>query len=342
MVNEAVLPKTPSILGNWALLLAKAIDSYGLNSQQIFFDAGIDLHALKKPNTRVPAELMTSVWQQAVTQSQDPYIALRMARYFQPSAFSALGMGLSASRHVYESLHRAARYAQFISDSSHCIIKEDDSAAAFCVISRDSLKFPTRTYATESSFSCLFKVLQTMAGGALQAKEVHFQHGFLGPLKPYEKFFGCPVYFSSHCNKLEFDKEDIFEEQIFSNSTLTHSLDEWVEQHLADIKEGLITTRVQQYLLKHMAYGEIDLATVAKAMALSPRIVQRKLKHEGTSYSRLLDDCRYKLAIKLLSHVQPPLSEVAYILGFSDQSNFSRSFRRWTGSSPGHFREHHQ
>ncbi len=74
-------------------------------------------------------------------------------------------------------------------------------------------------------------------------------------------------------------------------------------------------------------------------MALSPRMLQRRLKEEGTSYTELLDDCRHKLAVKLISHNKLALSEVTYILGFSDQSNFSRAFKRWTGTSPHQYRD---
>jgi len=348
MMNKAVLLKTPSVLGSWALLLAQVIDSYELDSEKIFLTAGIDLSALKKPNSRIPAEIMTGVWQQAVMQSQDPYIALRMAKHCQPSAFGALGMALAASRHVYEALHRVARYATFISDSAHCIIEEDDCVATIRIIASDPLKSPTTTYSTQASFSGLFNLLKTMMGGALQAKAVHFQHGLKGDQKsgdinPFEDFFGCPVYFSSHCNKIEFNKKDIFAEQLFSNPTLARSLDEWVEQRMADSNEGLFTTRVQKYLLQNIdSSADYDLATVSKEMLLSPRKMQRKLKHEGTSYTDLLNACRQKIAIKLMSNNQTSLSEVAVRLGYINQSNFCRSFKRWTGSSPRSFLKYNQ
>ena len=338
-MDETLLPKTTTSLGSWAWLVAQAIDSYGLDSQKIFLDAGIDLQEVKKPNARIPTSLMIQVWQQAVIKSGDPYIALRVAKFFQPSAFSALGMALAASRHVHDALHRASRYSQIVSDGSHSAIEETDISAALVVTARAPLTAPTNPLGIEALFSSMFNVLNTISGGTLKARELHYQHQFDGDLKPYEDFFGCKIFFSSSVNKLAFDKADIFEEQPFANSALTCTLDEWIEEHLSKFKENLLSTRVKKFILKNLAYGEVDQIHVAKEMALSPRMLQRRLKEEGTSYTELLDNCRHKLAVKLISHNKLALSEVTYILGFSDQSNFSRAFKRWTGTSPHQYRD---
>ncbi len=338
MMNETALSKSPSVLGNWVLLLAQVIDSYEVNSQKIFFDAGIDLNTLKKSNSRVPAKPMSRIWQQAVAQSQDPYIALRMAKHFQPSAFGALGMRLAVSRHIYEALQRGAQYSHFISDATQCIIEEDNSVVAYRINARDPLKPASTTSAIEAVFSCLFNLLQVLKSGPLVAKAVHFQHSFSGSVTPYEDFFGCRVYFSSYCNKLEFHKKDIFEEQIFSDPQLASSLGEWVEQGIAALNVNSTAICVQKYIMQDIVYGDVDLPTVAKKIALSPRVLQRKLKDEGTCYSAMLNDCRLKMVMKLIAHNQRPLSEVANMLGYSDQSNFTRWFKRATGTTPRNFR----
>jgi len=338
MMNETALSKTPSVLGNWALLLAQVIDSYEVNSELIFFNAGIDLRALKNPISRVPAEPMPRIWQQAVTQSQDPYISLRMAKLCQPSTFGAWGMRLAVSRHIYEALQHGAQYSHFISDAIQCRIEENYSVVAYRINTHEPLKSANSTPAIEAGITCLFNLLQALKNGPLAAKAVHFQHSFSGSVTPYEDFFGCRVYFSSYCNKLEFHKKDILQEQPFSDPQLASSLGEWVEQHIASLNVNSATTCVQEYIMQDLVYGEVDLLTVAKKMSLSPRLLQRKLKDEGTCYSHMLNNCRLKLAKKLIDHNQRPLSEVAKTLGFSEHSNFTRWFKRSTGTTPRNFR----
>ena len=92
------------------------------------------------------------------------------------------------------------------------------------------------------------------------------------------------------------------------------------------------------YLLNNLIYGDLDQEKVASSLAMSPRLLQRKLKKEGVVYSKMFDECRKKIAIKLIYSKQHPMSEVAFMLGFSDQGNFSRAFKRWTGSNPYQYR----
>ena len=338
MQDDTLLPKTPTSLGSWVLLIVQAIDSYGLDSKTIFSDAGINLDDVKKPHARIPTSLMAKVWDTAVTESQDPYIALKVAAQFKPTVFSALGMSLAASRHAFDAIKRAAKYSQIISDGSLSELEEIDNELHFNLKPRPPLTIPVNSFGIESIFGSMHNVLKSIAGDDFHAKEIIFQHGFDGDLTPYIEFFNCPVSFGGKSNRIIYDKDTLYQEQAFSNSTLTSTLDNWIEQHLFSYKEDLLSTKVKKFILKNLASHGIDQVTVAKELAISPRVLQRRLKEEGTSYSELLDDCRHIMAIKLISQNKLPLSEVTYILGFSDQSNFSRAFKRWTGSTPNHFK----
>jgi len=67
--------------------------------------------------------------------------------------------------------------------------------------------------------------------------------------------------------------------------------------------------------------------------------LHRRLREENTNYKELLDSTRRALAIEYVRDNQYALGYIAFQLGFSDQSNFSRAFRRWTGKSPKAYRD---
>ena len=89
-----------------------------------------------------------------------------------------------------------------------------------------------------------------------------------------------------------------------------------------------------QPLPLRMPSGDIDQEEIARALHQSPSTLQRRLREEGTSYQQLLDTTRHELAIDYLREGQHSLADITFLLGFSDQSNFTRAFRRWTGRTP--------
>jgi AraC-like DNA-binding protein len=80
--------------------------------------------------------------------------------------------------------------------------------------------------------------------------------------------------------------------------------------------------------------GEVSMDTIAGKMALSRQTLLRKLKAEGTTFEKLLDELRHKMALHYLSGKKTSVNETAYLVGFSESAAFSRAFKRWTGSSP--------
>jgi AraC-like DNA-binding protein len=78
----------------------------------------------------------------------------------------------------------------------------------------------------------------------------------------------------------------------------------------------------------------VDQDAVARALNQSPSTLQRRLRKEGTSYQTLLDSTRRELALHYLREGEHSIADVAFMLGFADQSNFTRAFRRWTGKTP--------
>ena len=71
---------------------------------------------------------------------------------------------------------------------------------------------------------------------------------------------------------------------------------------------------------------------------LSGRTLQRRLSDRGYSFQTLVDDSRRELAKRLLKETDYPLAEIAFLTGFSEQSAFTRAFKRWAGQTPRSFR----
>ena len=102
--------------------------------------------------------------------------------------------------------------------------------------------------------------------------------------------------------------------------------------------DSLVSEKVRSILLSSLRYRFPDINTVASKLNMSPRTLQRQLNYERTSFKILLQDTRFDLAKHLLKQRSFTISEISFMLGYSDLGNFSRSFKRQTGLSPQEYR----
>lgn len=113
---------------------------------------------------------------------------------------------------------------------------------------------------------------------------------------------------------------------------------------LGEVAKGIERTRksretpfrrgVEQYLEPLLASGPIRIEEAARALGCSRQTLYRRLKGEGTTFEKVLDDLRRRVALRLVREEGVPVKEAAWRLGFSDPAAFSRAFKRWTGKSP--------
>jgi AraC-like DNA-binding protein len=97
---------------------------------------------------------------------------------------------------------------------------------------------------------------------------------------------------------------------------------------------------VKQKIIEYLPDGDCSRDRVASALCMSPTTLQLKLSQRGTNFQQLLDDTRKELACSYLSQAARSVTEITFLLGFSDTSNFTRAFKRWTGVSPTDYRQH--
>ncbi|MAM87103.1 MAG: AraC family transcriptional regulator [unclassified Hahellaceae] len=164
---------------------------------------------------------------------------------------------------------------------------------------------------------------------------------FRGEVSPrdasaYESFFGCPVSFGDAYVRVRFPQAYLAIPMPRRDPTLRHLLDRQAQALLRALPGASDVERIlQQVLLRLLADGEPTLVRAAQAMHMSPRTLQRRLAQHDMSWQHWLDRSREQLAEQYLGDTSLSLSDIALLLGFSEQSAFTRAYRRWTASSPG-------
>lgn len=150
---------------------------------------------------------------------------------------------------------------------------------------------------------------------------------------------GCPMRFDADGNGIELPLELVQRVVPTADPALLALLDRYAEQELAALPKGNdVLERTAHAVRDCLHAGPPRVEEVAKKLKLSPRTLQRRLADEGSSFAKVLEQVRHRLALHYVTQSKAPLAEVAFTLGYADMPAFLRAFKRWTGTRPSELR----
>jgi AraC-like DNA-binding protein len=313
----------------------EALEPYGCDTDALFHRAGLDKTAVMVPGARYPLRAANELWRLAVEETGDPCIGLYVGRSVRPTALHALGFSWLASSTLLDGLQRMVRYARI----ANSMVKPG------IVIQGDRVRVVRHAdvvledAAVDGDLAAVVKMCRAMSTPEFAPELVTLQHADNGHIDQYIEYFKSPVRFGATEDALHFDREALEERLPAGNRDLAHANDRVAEAYLASLNPDLVQDKVREILLDLMPSGNVSQGTVAGQLNKSVSSLQRQLKTEGVTYQQILDDARHQLSTRFLREQSYSLGQIAYLIGFSDQANFSRAFKRWTGVTPTTYRD---
>lgn len=158
-------------------------------------------------------------------------------------------------------------------------------------------------------------------------------------LQPYEDWFGARLQ-AGDKTRITFSAADARRPFLTENPAMLNFFEPHLKRRLYDLDaKASMFERVKSVLLEILPGGQSAMDEVAARLAVSTRTLQRRLSSEGTSYQQVLKQVREELALYYLKNSSLAAGEISFLLGFHDTNSFIRAFSRWTGKTPGQFRE---
>ena len=316
----------------------KSATELGLDAERLFRDVGLDPEKRKDATARVSAAKIDEFMWHARQQSGDDAFVFSLARNMHPSFLGALGYAWLTSATLRKAFIRLKRYVQMVNDQTHIDLEDLDGELHVVMIteesnSRDPALRERHRLATTLQF-CRMNM-----GESFAPSRIHLQQVSPPNLAACEAFFRCPLVFESEDTRMVLPVEQVDLDLPGHDPQLVQHFDQLIIGYL-DRQQKLDTIgRVRAVIYDHLPTGEASLENVAAALAMSPRSLTRKLAEKGLAFKTLLADIRRELAEKYIADRSLTITEISFLLGFSETSSFSRAFRGWTGHSPRAFRE---
>jgi AraC-like DNA-binding protein len=315
-----------------------AFEALGLDGDELLAEVGLERAILADPDRRIPATAADGLWQAAMVRSRDPDLALHAAERLEFGAYRVIDHLAAHAPTLGRSFERIAAYFGLVDPRAKIEIGVHDGLCSIgLAAAAPGMKVPLP--ALEYTFAALY--LRTRAGLGIDYRPARIDFAAARPsaTTEHERVFGCPLRFDAEHSLLLIHREDWDRAPTRSDASLFEVLD----QHAALLLAALPPTspllaELRQAISTELRDGEASLARVGKRLGMSGRTLQRRLDEQQLDFRAVVDEVAGELAKAYLHDRALGLGEVAFLLGFADQSAFTRAFKRWTGVTPGRWR----
>lgn len=306
-------------------------------------ETGIHIDEIRKGlnvgESRISIEQLNSIWDQISFQANDSDFGLHFGEESQgfPGGNILLAVMMNCAT-LGNAMEKLARYHGLTTDFIRLQSKRQGDYVHFS-LTLAYPEIPLARHYSEAILCGLARMLQLLSGGRVHIAQVSFDHARPNNITEHQRIFGCPLLFEQPVNSLAIRYEDLSIPIFLANQELLTRLEQFAEELLDRLDSSSPWAERVTYLInKVLQCGEKPtLNTIARQLAVSTRYLQNKLKEEETTYQEILDQLRKEAALSYLKKPDITFYDIAFLLGFSDQSAFNHAFKRWTGTSPREF-----
>ena len=313
---------------------------YGHDPQALAARFGLSLEALADADARMPGPVGVALWEEVPRIVGDDLFGLHLGqRASDAGALPILGYVVQTSPTLGEGIARALRFQRIVQTLNPADLHVTGSVARLVVQVRARHVEPLR-HAIDFALAFVVSFASRLTGARVAPLRARFAYATPSRLDEHRRLFGDDLRFDTSPTELAFDPAVLARPVLSADVQLRALVERHAEELLAKIPAGeSLSARTRAVLVEGLRSGRTTVDDVARGLHMSARTLQRRLQAEGASHAALLDEVRRDLGLRYVGDASLSLSEVAFLLGFADQTTFHRAFVRWTREAPGAYRK---
>ena len=306
--------------------------SFGLDPYRLLKEVGLDPACLSDPDIKIPAGVVCRLLEISACAAGAEDFGLRMSEARRLSHLGPLALGMCYARTLREALESASRYVCLHTDGLVVSLKEMDNLAILEIESSDD-RLTSSRQGRELAVGVFHRAIRELLGTSLKSWQVWFSHTPPRDISRHRRVFGPRVEFGHSVVGLRFTPSDLDAPLPGSDPVMARHVRRYLDPMLART-HGTVGEKVRQLVYEQLSTGSCCAEQAAQSLGMDRRTLHRHLGRIGETFSSIVDEVRSDLASHYLEERRRSLSEVAFLLGFSASSAFSRWFRGRFGCSP--------
>ncbi|OTG92336.1 helix-turn-helix transcriptional regulator [Acinetobacter sp. ANC 3832] len=327
------------IPGVYGLLLLDVVSRWGYSAETLFAPFHFTSEELADPEFRIPTPVANELIKHALRMTGESTLGYHIGTQMRISIHGFIGYAIMTAHDITDALVLANRFIQLRMPFLQLYFSTFGEKATLQLQCDISIE-PLRTEIVTSLTFGIMTMAKAITGIDELEAEIDFDFAkpegfdkYLAKLSTYNFRFEQPHLLSS------FDKKYLGLKMVNADPIASQIAINQCESELSALGERRRLAMRVRDILTHSEQHYLSIENVAERLHMSDRTLKRQLAAEGTSFSTLVDEVRYRHATSLLSRTDYTLEQIADELGYSDVANFSRAFKRWSGRSPSSWRK---
>ena len=252
--------------------------------------------------------------------------------------YGAFGLAFKSAVDLAGSYSRVERYGRVVTNIANFRVVPGESTSFMEVIPGHEDRLGLRLTA-ELALAAAMALSREVSSAEFNLEALHIAHDAPPDRSGFEDHFRCLVRFGAERDALEVSNERLLCPNRLGDAGISHFFDAHLDRALSELPEdGGLERRVRAEISRALSEGVPTLSQTAQRLAMSGRTLQRRLAEAGLAYQALVEEARRDLATRLLRSSDYTLAEIAFLTGFSEQSTFTRAFKRWHAQTPRAYR----
>ena len=315
-----------------------AVDGDATQKRALFRFAGVDPDAPIDPKLMIPDGDYYALCERVVAEdSQGRSITIPVGASMRCDDYGAFGLAFKSAINLRGSYERAARYGLVLTSVSTYEVRSENGRH-YMMLHREGEPFGLKL-SNEQTISAIMQISREVCSEPFRPEAIYFKHEKPDDISVHEAYFGCPVIYGADRDALQVSEAMLQVPNKLGDAQISQFFDTHMEKELAELDDdSALEKRVRIQVSQRLSEGVPNVSDIAAGLGMSGRSLQRRLSEKGFAYQDLVDSARRELAERLLKGSDYALAEIAFMTGFSDQSAFSRAFKRWAGETPRSFR----
>lgn len=286
---------------------------------------------LEDRDARLPESECADLFDRAAVLLNDDAIGLHAGEQIRPGHYGALGYVAMNCATLGEALAGLRRYHALVLDIGP-MEQTMESGQLILSWNPDSER-PYRQLA-EYNLAGLVTFARWISGRRNNPLRIDFTYAAPRDLTEHERVLGCPIRFSQDRYRLVMSVEWLAQPLIQPDASMRTMMEQLAERQMQTLTRGDAISDARSAIARRLGEGDVELNAIAQQLNLSARTLQRKLQDANLSFTQVVDDVRKELAERYLADAKLDLVDIAFLLGYSEQSAFTRAYKRWTGRAP--------